>query len=185
MVNAFYAKKNQYLLLYPANDGYSTCPFEWWGTFCGKDQKIMDNQHAFKEITNLSDIISQMAKLYARYIDDYVFISAYNFAVRLNENPVPDYYGKASLILTDKVIQNSNVNSEQRNAAKKYFINQFLDRYIGWNFGVVIENNPDLEKALNELNNLAIAKGIRIKDTGLRFDVWDSKDVKHYRFKGA
>ena len=70
MVNRYYAGEGKYILLHPANDGMPTCPFEWWGTFDGKPQMIMDNQSSFKGITNLCEIILQMVDLYAKYIDE-------------------------------------------------------------------------------------------------------------------
>ena len=69
-VNQVYAVKGKYILLHPANDGMPTCPIEWFGKFDGKDKMIMDNQSSFKGITNLSDIILQMVRLYVKYIDD-------------------------------------------------------------------------------------------------------------------
>ena len=68
--NQFYARMGCYILFYPANDGMPTCPFEWYGKFDGSIEMIMDNHSSFKGITNLSDILLQMVRLYAKYIDD-------------------------------------------------------------------------------------------------------------------
>ena len=184
MVNRYYAGEGKYILLHPANDGMPTCPFEWWGTFDGKPQMIMDNQSSFKGITNLSEIILQMVELYAKYIDEDMFIASAGFAIRLDDKVTPNYHGRATLVLTDDAIRNNKVKPEQILDAKKYFINDFLDHYIGWNFGVAVTSNPELEKALNQFNNLVIEKGLR-EAAGPGFEVWESDDVKHYDLKTA
>lgn len=181
-INRLYAGKGKYILLHPANDGMPTCPIEWYGKFDGKTQKIIDNQSSFKSITNLSEIILQMVKLYAKYIDDNVFIASQGFAIKLEDNICPDYHGKATLVLTQDSIRNNKVKPAQIIEAKKYFINDFLDHYIGWNFGVAVKSNPELEKALIEFNNLVITKGLR-EYAGTGFDVWQSKDVMHYELR--
>lgn len=145
---------------------------------------IMDNQHSFKGITNLSEIILQMVKLYAKYIDDDMFIASAGFAIRLDDEVHPEYHGKATFVLTKDSIRNNKVKPEEIIEAKKYFINDFLDHYIGWNFGVAVTSNPELEKALIDFNNLVIEKGLR-EYAGTGFEVWHSEDVMHYDLKRA
>ncbi len=181
-VNQFYAVKGKYILLHPANDGMPTCPFQWFGKFDGKYMIIMDNTSSFKCITNLSDIILQMVRLYAKYIDDDMFIASAGFAIRLDDEVHPNYTGKASFVLTDDAIRNKKVKPEQVIKAKKYFINDFLDHYIGWNFGVAVKSNPQLEKELLEFNSLVISKGLR-EDAGPGIRVWSSDDVQPYILK--
>lgn len=180
--NQFYAKNGRYILLYPANDGKPTCPFEWYGEFDGKAKMIMDNQLAFKNITNLSDILLQIIRLYTRYIDEDVFINSYGFAIRLDGKVEPDYVGEASLVITDDTIKNDKVDHKQAVEAKKYFLNEFLDHFIAWNFGVAVRSNPQLEIELLEFNSLVIQKGLR-KYAGTGFEVWSSDDVQHYELK--
>lgn len=176
------AAEGKYILLHPANDGMPTCPIEWYGKFNGEYQMIMDNQTSFKYITNLSEIILQMVRLYVKYIDEDVFIGSMGFAIRLDDEVCPYYYGKASFVLTDDAIQNSQVKPKQVVAAKKFFVNEFLDHFIGWNFGVAVRSNPELEKELLELNDLVISKGLR-EDAGAGFCVWSDIDVEHYELK--
>ena len=183
-VTQFYAVKGKYILLHPANDGMPTCPFEWYGEFDGETKIIMDNQSSFKGITNLSEILLQMVRLYAKYIDDEMFIASAGFAIRLDDEVCPDYTGKASFVLTDDAIRNNKVKPEQVIEAKKYFLNDFLDHFIGWNFGVAVKSNPQLEKELLEFNSLVISKGLR-EDAGPGFEVWCSDDVQHYDLKTA
>lgn len=183
-VNQVYAVHGKYILLYPANDGMPTCPIEWFGRFNIKTKMILDNQSSFKCITNLSDILLQMVRLYEKYIDEDIFIASYGFAIRLDDEVCPNYTGKASLVLTDNAIRNNKVKPEEVIEAKKYFLNDFLDHYIGWNLGVAVKSDPQLEQKLLEFNNLVIYKGLR-EDAGTGFDVWCSNDVQHYKMKTA
>lgn len=182
--NQFYAENGCYILLHPANDGMPTCPFEWYGEFDGETKMLMDNQSSFKNISNLSEILLQMVRLYAKYIDEDVFIGSFGFAIKLDQEVKPDYVGKATLVMTDSAIQNKRVKPKQVVDAKEYCINEFLDHFIGWNFGVAVKSNPQLEKELLEFNSLVISKGLR-KDAGPGFEVWCSDDVEHYDLKKA
>ena len=181
-VNRFYAGNGKYILLHPANDGRATPPFEWYGTFDGNLQMIMDNQSSFKGITNLNEIILQMVNLYSKYIDEDMFISSAGFAIKLEDEITPNYHGRASFVLTKDSIRNNKVKPDEIIKAKKYFINDFLDHYIGWNFGAVITNNPELEKAFLNFNDLVIKKGLR-EYAGTGLAVWSSENVMHYNFK--
>ena len=180
--NQFWIKKGCYMLLYPANDGMPEYPFEWYRKFDGKAKMVIDNQSSFKSISNLSDILLQMVRLYAKYIDDDMFIAAYGFAIRLDDKVTPDYSGKASLVLTNDSIRNNKVKLDQTDEAKKYLINDFLDHYIGWNFGVAVKSNPQLEKELLDFNDLVISRGLR-KDAGPGLELFYSNDVQHYKMK--
>lgn len=178
--NGFYAKNGMYILLHPANDGEFTEPFSW---YAGNGDFIIDNQHSFKNITNLSDILLQMINLYTKYIDEDVFIESLGFAVKLDDKVFPNYKGKASLALTKSSICNSKIKPEERIEAKKRFINDFLDYFIGLNFGVVIKEHPDLEAELIKFNELVISKGLR---EHIRHDYdenYESEDVVPYELK--
>ncbi len=177
--NSYYAKEDKYILLYPPNDGMPTCPFKW---YTSEKVLILNNQNAFKSITNLDDIIIQMIELYTKYIDSDVFIASYGFAIKLKDTIHSDYTGSATLTLTDDSIRNAKVDSSDILEAKKYFLNDFLDHYIGWNFGVIINKSEKLKKAINEFNTLVIQKGLR-EYAGTGFDVWTTKDVQPYDLK--
>ena len=73
-----------------------------------------------------------------------------------------------------------NNNKETR----KYFVNRFLDHFMGWNFGVSINRNEELKEALIRLNNKVIEKDLR-EDAGLGYSVYGTeKDIynglQHY-----
>ena len=178
--NGFYAKKGVYILLHPANDGEPNPPFSW---YAGNGEFIIDNQHSFKNITNLSEILLQIIKLYTKYIDEDVFIESLGFAIKLEDEVHSNYHGKASLVLTKHSICNSKIKPEERSKIKKRFINDFLDYYIGLNFGVVIKNHPELESALIEFNELVIKKGLREHIRHDYDETYQSEDVVPYELK--
>lgn len=70
----------------------------------------MDNQSSFKNITNLSEILLQMVRLYAKYIDENVFIGSFGFAIKLDEEVRPDYVGRATLVMTDFASKTSGLS---------------------------------------------------------------------------
>lgn len=177
--NSRFALDGKYILLYPANDGMPTCPIAW---YTKKREKIMDNQFSFENITNLDDILLKIIELYIKYIDDNVFIASNSFAIKLEEENAPNFIGRASLILTKDSIRNNKVKKEQIVEAKKYFINGFLDQFLGWNFGNIINNNSQLEEKLLEFNELVISRDLR-EDYSMGLDVWTSEKVKGYELK--
>lgn len=184
------AKKNKYILLHPANDGISTVPIEWYGEFFRKSESntatyyalIFDNQKSFNCITNLSEIIINMIELYESNIDADVFIDSSGFAIRLADEPTEGYEGRADLVITEAAIRNADIELDEKMEAKKYFINEFLDHFLGWNFGVVIKENANLEERLNQFNELVISKGIR-KDAGPGANLWKNDFVQPYDLK--
>ena len=120
--------------------------------------------------------------MYEKHIDEDVIIAPYNFILKLEDQIKPSYVGKASLVMRDITICNQTVDFADINDAKRFFINEFLDHFIGWNFGIVIKENSDLEKELLKFNKLVIKKGIRKKaDSGLA--VFCNENVQPYDFQ--
>ncbi len=173
-----YAHDDKFILLCPANDVIPTYPIEW---YTSNNEKIMDNQASFDNITNLNEIILAMIRLYTKYIDDDVFISPAGFAIKLQEEVSSNYRGTASFVLTKDAIRNKE-KFERSYKVKKNILNNFLDHFIGWNFGVVISNNAWLEQELLEFNNLVISKGLR-EYAGNGLDVFQTEKVKSYDLK--
>ena len=182
-IHSFYSYEGKYILLYPANTEIPTVPIEWYFYFNGELKLIMDNQSSFKCITNLDEIILQMLKLYTKYIDKDVFIEAESFAIMLEDEISPNYHGRAKLVLTKNSIRNDTIGPNHIMEAKKYFINNFLDHYLGWNFGTVITNNPKLEKELIKFNKLVIKKGLREYAGSCGSKLFESEDVTSYLFE--
>lgn len=160
------ARDNKYIKFYPYNDGYNYSPKkEWFGRF-EKDgtvyyAMIMDAKKAFNCITNLKEILMQMIQLYWDSIEHDVFMDPYEFALLLEDEPTERYMGRAKLVITADTIKNRRIEVDEKEKARKYCINRFLDCFIDWNFGAIINEDVELQIRLNQLNELAILKGLR------------------------
>lgn len=160
------AKDNKYIKFYPFNDGYAYSPKkEWYGKFekNGSEYyaKIMDTKTAFNCISNLKEIIMHIIQIYEDNIYNDVFIDPYEFVLELEGEPVEGYIGPAKLLITSDTIKNSKIEIDEMEKARKYYINRFLNCFIGWNFGLVVEENEDLQKKLRTFNEFVIVKGLR------------------------
>ena len=171
--NAFFTYSGL-VYFYPPNDGTAILPFKFY-----KDHDlVLGNNNAYSEIENLDEILLQMVKIYDTALDKKIAINPYSFMLNLEGDIEQNYKGKASLVMTDRSV------SENDHQKRKYFINRFLDHFIGWNFGVSVNRNEELRNALIELNNKVIAKGLR-EDAGPGYGVYGTetevyKGLQHY-----
>lgn len=178
--NRYAVSDDNLIFFYPVNDGMPTCPFEFY-----KDGKlVLHNQTVYSEITNLDEIILQLVRMFDKSLEDGIVLDPYYFMLRLEEEVKPSYKGRASLVVTEKAIRNQKLNKDNFDEATAYFINHFLDHFIGWNFGVSVNRNETLRNELEALNNKVIEKGIR-KYAGSGFEVYgiDSEaynGLQHY-----
>lgn len=173
----FLLYKQKYLLIHPPNDGRPFVIFEWYEkTSEGKLIKVIDNETAFENITNLNEILKQIIDIYLRYLDCESYICSYNFVLKLEGEVTQNYKGKASLVIPKFCVK--------KDLDFKIGLNQFLDHFIGWNFGDVIQLDNSLKIELESLNKLAIKKGIR-KYAGIGFGSFtkDETLVKGYCLK--
>lgn len=163
------AKDNKYIRFYPYNDGYTySRKKQWFGKFIIKGDEwivrylmIMDSKKAFSNITNLKEILMQMIELYWDSVDTDVFMDPYEFGLMLEDEPAEGYVGRARLVITADTIKNRKIEVDEKEHARQYYLNRFLDSFMGWNFGAIIEQDVELQVRLNQLNELAILKGIR------------------------
>lgn len=164
--NRFNIDSDNMIFLYPPNDGMPTCPFE----FFKYGKLIISNQKAYLEISNLDEILLKMVRIFNKSLDDGIVLDPYYFMLKLDGDIKENYRGNASLVITEKAIRNQKLNEQNFDEATKYFINHFLDHFIGWNFGVSVNRNEILRKELESLNEKVIDKGIR-KYAGTGFEV--------------
>ncbi len=172
--SAFYMQDNM-VYLYPPNDGAPTKPIY----FYDDGRLIFRNENAFQEITNLDEILLEMIQIYNKALDEKVSINSYGFMLELQDKLTPFYNGRASLVMTDRAIPNENSKK-----SLKYYINSFLDRFIGWNFGVSVNRNNELKKELEKLNEKVINLGLR-EYKGIGFEVYGTETevyngLQHY-----
>lgn len=184
------AKDNKYVRFYPYNDGYTYTPKrQWFGKFIIKGDEwivrylmIMDSKKAFSNITNLKEILMQMIELYWDNIDKDVFMDPYEFGLMLEDEPAEGYVGHARLVITADTIKNRKIDVDEKEHARQYYLNRFLDCFMSWNFGAIIEQDVELQVRLNQLNELAILKGIRkprYNNGELEFNEY----IKRYKLK--
>ena len=182
-INKYFAYQNRYVMFCPPNSDIVNKPVSFYGKFGTKIEKLMDNQSAYKNITNLSSILMEMVRLYEKHIDDNTIIAPYRFLLRLKDEVIkPNYIGKADLVMEDNTLFNQAVEASDIPSAKKFFINQFIDHFLGLNFGVVIREDLKLEKNLLKFNKMIISKGLR-EFAGLGIRVLKSDAVQQYDFK--
>lgn len=179
-INRYNIDDNNLVFFYPVNDGMPTCPFEFY-----KDgKKVLHNQHEYSEITNLDEIILQLVRMFDKSLDEGIVLDPYYFMLKLEDEVKPNYKGKASLVVTEKAIRNQKLNENNFEEATAYFINHFLDHFIGWNFGVSVNRDETLRNELEALNEKVIRKGIR-EYAGSGFEVYGVDDkayngLQHY-----
>ncbi len=179
LVNAFEISNNL-IYFYPLNDGFPTCRF----AFYKNGELVLDNNKEYSQITNLDEIILQMVRIFNQALDREIVLNPYCFMLELTDKVCKDYQGKANLIITNKAIINPKLNVHNFAEANKYFINQFLDHFIGWNFGVSVNRSEILKQELEELNSKVINMGIR-EYAGTGFEVYGTTDevkngLQHY-----
>lgn len=174
-VNAFEIN-DDLIYFYPINDGKATCPFEFY-----KDGKlIIGNNHEFSEISNLDDILLEMVRVFSKAIDYNIVLNPYSFMLELTDDN-----RKAKLVITEETIKNPKLSMDKLEEACKYYINIFLDHFIGWNFGLSVNRSEELRSELEELNEKVIDMGIR-EDAGPGLDVYgvvekEINGLQHYR----
>ena len=178
-VNAFEVN-NDLVYLYPLNDGMPTYRFD----FYKGGQLILSNKREFQEITNLDEIILEMVRIFNCSLESDIVLDPYYFMLELTDGLCKDYHGKAKLVITDRTIRNRLLNDDNFVKARNYYINLFLDHFIGWNFGVSVNRNDELKNELEELNNKVIDMGIR-EYAGSGFEVYgvsnqDYDGLQHY-----
>ena len=179
-VNAFEISNNL-VYFYPLNDGMPTCGFE----FYKNGELVIDNDKEYSQISNLDEILLQMVRIFNQSLDNRIVLDPYYFMLELTDEICENYHGNVNLVITEKAIRNQKLNEENFDEATKYFINHFLDHFIGWNFGLSVNRNEDLKRELEELNEKVIDMGIR-EWAGPGFEVYGVEDevydgLQHYK----
>ena len=178
----FYAKENRYILLTPLNEGRYINRILWYGDFeYNRTKLILSNQDAFYTIKNLDSILLQIIKLYEKYLDEEWIISVEGLGIKLLDSIGQNYRGRAELFITENCILNDIVKPEKINDAKKYCISKFLYCFMGLNFGIVIKESSELEKALLQLEKKVTEKRLKRE---IMSDRWiNTEHVKPYKFE--
>lgn len=175
-----YQISNNLIYFYPLNDGKPTCIFEF---FSGKTF-IIGNDKEYSQIANLDEILLQMVRLFDKAFDDNIVLDAYYFMLELTDSISNEYSGNARLVISDKCICNPKINPRYLEESKKWFINDFLDHFMGWNFGLSINRSEELKEELEALNIKVIESGMR-EYAGSGFEIYGNNEeaidgLQHY-----
>ena len=181
--NSFNMDEDNMIYFYPLNDGMPTCNFY----FYKNGKLVFGNYGEYSNITNLDDILLQMVRIYDKALDYDIVLNPYYFMLKLTDDIHSNYRGEAKLFITDKVVMNPTLNDNNKDEANRYFVNKFLDHFMGWNFGVSINRNELLKEELEKLNNKVINMGLR-EYAGTGLDVIGCEDIvvdglQHYSLK--
>jgi hypothetical protein len=186
MGNNFYVGKKGEINFVPINTGEPVMPFAF---FNKKKQLVIGNQTNFQQITNLDEILLQMTNAYKLAFQKGYIFNPYEFLLKLNKDEAEHgdqyYNGKAQLAFSNQVPQNHVLKPEAIEKMKSYSINDFLDHFIGWNFGVSAHRSPELKSALTSLNTEIFESGKRIyAGTGLNVvgTYQAHNGLQHYKF---
>ena len=161
--NAFFSYSGL-VYFYPPNDGAPTKPFSY---YVDRDL-LFRNINVFQEIENLDEVLLKMVGIMDKAFDEKIAINPYGFMLHLDDELTMNYKGNASLVMTNNSLPKNDAKS------RKYFINRFLDHFIGWNFGVSVNRNEELKDALIKINNKVIKSGLR-EDAGPGYDVYGTE----------
>ena len=162
------------IFFYPLNDGRSTKDFK----FYKNGELVIDNCKEYSQLSNLDEIILQMVRLFNQSLDNGIVLDPYYFMLELTDDPCKNYQSGANLVITEKAIRNQVLNDQNFDDATAFFINLFLDHFIGWNFGLSVNRNETLKRELEMLNEKVIDMGIR-KWAGPGIEVCGTMDTAH------
>jgi hypothetical protein len=175
------------VLMQPSNTGMPTCPFFWYSKDSGNYFPRLDNMKDFTNyITNLNEILSKTTEV---VIDSYqrgfpVAIPC-NFGMKLTGKQFvrSQYKGEGEFVFIEGDFFKPEVKENPLEFSKS-IANDYLDRFIGWNFGDIVRSNPDLENRLLELSRMLIDSGDRSQERAMGFEVTlrDGDSNTHYDF---
>lgn len=177
----YYLYNENYIPFIPYNppvNGYDDWDYKYYSKYNLQDEVISTIN--FAKITNMDDILLQMTKIMDASLGSHIALDTLNgFYLKLVDPIEPNYKGRAELVMVD-----NNLPKDIRPMRLVQYreANIFLDRFIGWNFGINVNRNEKLKKELNNLSVKLIKKG---KREDLRMGAYnfviDGK-VEHYMF---
>ncbi len=123
----------------PHNSGMPTCPFVWYQNNDGQNVEIINNQDDFTQLQNLPDILNTITDVMVEsYNRKQAVVPFSNFGIQLTDEIKPNYTGNGNLVLITGNYLSPKAKKESEGATT-HFANDFLDRFIGWNFGDVVK----------------------------------------------
>lgn len=178
----FDIRKSNTVFFYPVNDGIGSDICEYYY----KSHLVMSNETNFSNITNLDEILIQMTKVYQEALTNQIILDPYTFLLEIKNPDQNNYKGEATLALSNESILNFRLREEQKQNELEFRMNQFLDHFIGWNFGASVQRNPKLKQELETLNKKLFDLNMR-HYAGSGFSVYGSiyssnSGIRHVHF---
>lgn len=176
--------ENPTVLLIPHNDGTLNCPFN----FYQNDELIISNKNDFTEIRNLPQLLHQITDIMVEAYDAKVPIfSVENFGLKLTGDLVENYSGSGELVYLSLKLDNKALVEKKK--ATNDCSNEFLDVFMGWNYGDLIKSDITLEGKLLKLNAKMLTDGNRHSENKMLYNVtYRTSDVSldnFYKFEMA
>ncbi len=184
----FQIEQRRFLEFLPLNTVQSYQQIIWQDNFMKYDEyspyeNVITNANSFKEIENICSILLQMVKIYQHVLEEDLFISCYDFALKLEKDARPDYKGKAELVLLEKTVLNNKVSLKERQEVRKKCMSEFINCFMGYNFGNIIRSNDELKEEFNKLYLKAKNRKLIIP-LPRRERIIQNKDVQKYNYGG-
>ena len=168
--NALLLRDNGVVYMIPHNSSMPTCPYVWYHKNWPY-QEIINNQDDFTQIQNLSEVLDKIADVMIEsYEREQPVVPFSNFGIRLTDEIQPEYAGNGKLVLITGNFLDPKERAEPKGASA-YFANDFLDRFIGWNFGDIVKDKKELEAKLLDFNQRLIKDGTRTQEHPAGFEV--------------
>lgn len=184
--NDFYLVDGNKVILYPPNHPHEKPTFQFFSKSPNGPIKITDNSHSFEQITNLPALLKQVTDIMAATIDSRssLVVDPYNdFFIELTDSIIPGYVGLGQLVIEDRKKDLDYKDALQVDEAQTYFANHFLDHFIGFNFGIVVNHDQALRDELHALNANLIQQGRRVALQGGGHEIVERKgSVEPYTF---
>jgi len=181
--NALLLNENGVIYMMPHNSGMPTCPFVWYQNNDGQNARIINNQDDFTQLQNLPEILNTIADVMVEsYNRKQAVVPFSNFGIKLTDEIKPNYSGNGNLVLITGDYLSPKARKEPEGSSV-YFANDFLDKFVGWNFGDVVKGSKELEAKLLEFNSSLIKDGNRFSERPTGFEVCSrGKTDCFYRF---
>lgn len=176
--------ENPAVLWLPHNDEVGTFPNNYYS----QGQLIITNSNDFTEVKNISELLHQVTDTMVEGYESKVPIfSTENFGIKLVDKLTKNYSGNGELIYFMLNLDIRALSEAKR--ATNFCTNQFLDVFMGWNYGDLIRSDSKLEEKLQSLNSKLLSDGNRNSEKMTGFHVTyrttDTTIDNHYSFELA
>jgi hypothetical protein len=185
-INAYILGKDPVVLMYPSNDGRPTCPHEWYRRSIVNEfyTRVISNREDFTEISNLGEIINKTADVMIESYEKEEPVFAYSdFGILLVDKLRPDYKGEGDFVM---ILGGGAEERADKEKLTSDFCNNYLDMFIGYNYGDFVLADKKLEEKLLGFSKMMIKDGVRTEHYKQGREIHTRKsniaETSHYKF---